>query len=64
MDMEQHEVKAVTKRRCAILDRATFLKKSINIPDPKQFMWTQTKDNYDKHVERMENWKDIATEED
>ncbi len=22
------------------------------------------KQNYDKHIERMENWKDIATEED
>jgi hypothetical protein len=27
-------------------------------------MWTQTKHNYDKHVEWMENWKDIAMEED
>ncbi len=27
-------------------------------------MWTQTKHNDDKHVERMENWKDIAKEED
>ncbi len=62
--MEQREVKAVAKRRCAILDRTTLLKKGIKILDPKQFMWTQTKDNYDKHVERMENWKDITTEED
>jgi hypothetical protein len=22
-------------------------------------MWTETKQNYDKHVERMENWKGI-----
>jgi hypothetical protein len=22
------------------------------------------KQNYDKHIERMENWKDITTEED
>ncbi len=27
-------------------------------------MWTQTKQNYDKHIERMENQKDIATKED
>jgi hypothetical protein len=27
-------------------------------------MWTQMKQNYDKHVEHMENWKDIVEEED
>ncbi len=27
-------------------------------------MWTQTKQNYDRHVEQMENWKDIAKEKD
>jgi hypothetical protein len=27
-------------------------------------MWTQTKQNIDRHVEQMENWKDIAKEED
>ncbi len=27
-------------------------------------MWTQTKQKYDKHVEWMENWKDIVEEED
>jgi hypothetical protein len=27
-------------------------------------MWTQIKQNYDKHVEQMENWKDIDEEED
>jgi hypothetical protein len=27
-------------------------------------MWTQTKQNYNKHVKRMENWKDIVEEED
>jgi hypothetical protein len=26
-------------------------------------MWIQTKHNYDRHVERMENWKDISEEE-
>jgi hypothetical protein len=25
-------------------------------------MWTHTKQNYDRHVERMENWKDIVEE--
>jgi hypothetical protein len=27
-------------------------------------MWIQMKKNYDKHVERMENWKDINEEEE
>jgi len=62
MEMEQCEAKA--KRRHTILDKVTLLEKSIKIPDPKQFMWTQTKQNYDKHVEHMENWKDIVKEED
>ncbi len=52
------------KRRCMILDRITLLEKGIKIPDPKQFMWTQVKQNYDKHVEQMENWNDIDEEED
>jgi hypothetical protein len=26
-------------------------------------MWTQTKQNYDKHVEQTKNWKDIAKED-
>jgi hypothetical protein len=34
-----------------ILDRITLLENGIKIPDPKQFMWTQVKQNYDKHVE-------------
>ncbi len=40
MEMEQCEVEATTKRRCAILDRATFLEKGIKIPNPERFMWT------------------------
>ncbi len=52
------------KTRCVILDIATFLEKGIKIPDPKQFMWTSTKKNNEKHIERMENWKDIVEEED
>jgi hypothetical protein len=55
MEMEKHEVKGVMKKRCIILDRATFLEKGIKILDPKCFMWTQTKQNNDKHVERVEN---------
>ncbi len=27
-------------------------------------MWIQMKHNYDKHVEKMENWKDISEEEE
>jgi hypothetical protein len=46
------------------LDKATLLEKGIKILDPNRFMWTQTKHNYDKHVEWMENWKDIDEEED
>ncbi len=53
--MEQHEAKAITKKRPAILDRATLLEKDIKIPDPKHLMWTQTKHNYDKHMKWMEN---------
>ncbi len=55
MEMEKHEAKGVMKKRCIILDRATFLEKGIKILDPKCFMWTQTKQNNDKHVERVEN---------
>jgi hypothetical protein len=34
MEMEQHEVEVVAKRRCTILDIVTFLEKCIKIPDP------------------------------
>jgi hypothetical protein len=64
MEMEQHEAEKVAKWRHAISDRATLLEKGIKILDLKHFMWTQMKQNYDKHIERMENWKDIAMEED
>jgi hypothetical protein len=57
-------VEAIAKRRCTILDTFTLLEKCIKNPDPKQFTWTQTKQNYDKHLERMENWKDIFEEEE
>jgi hypothetical protein len=46
------------------LDKATLLEKGIQIIDPKHFMWTQMKHNYDKHIEWMENWKDIVVKED
>jgi hypothetical protein len=45
------------------MDKATLLEKGIKIPNPERFMWTQTKQNYDKHVEQMEHLKDIAQEE-
>jgi hypothetical protein len=64
MEMEQHEVEAVAKRRRAILGRATLLEKGIKISNLERFMWTQMTQNYDKHVEQMENWKDIVEEED
>ncbi len=64
MEMEQHEMEVVVKRRCTFLDIVTFLEKGIKILDPKHFMWTQTKWNYDKHIKRMENRKDIVVEED
>ncbi len=38
--------------------------KGINNLDPKRFMWTQMKQNNDKHVEWMENQKDFTKEED
>ncbi len=55
MEMEQHEVEAVVKRRHTILDKVTILEKGIKILDPYRFMWTQTKHNYDKHVKWMED---------
>ncbi len=64
MEMEQCEVEVIAKRRCTILDIITLVEKGINIPDLKHFVWTQTKLNYHKHIERMENQKDIAAEED
>jgi hypothetical protein len=51
MEMERQASKAVARRRCAILNKTTFLEKGIKILDPDRFMWTQMKQNYDKHVE-------------
>jgi hypothetical protein len=53
--MEQHEMEVIAKRRCAILDIVTLLEKGIKILDSERFMWTQTKQNNDKHVNWMEN---------
>ncbi len=64
MKIERHEVEAVAKRRRAILDKATLLEKRIKISNLERFMWTQMKQNYDKHVKQMDNWKDIVEEED
>jgi hypothetical protein len=59
MEMEKQESEVVVKRKWKILDRATLLEKGIKISNLERFMWTETKQNYDKHVERMENWKGI-----
>ncbi len=40
------------------------MEKGIKILDPKRFMLTQTKWNYDKHIKRMENQNDIDVEKD
>ncbi len=52
------------RRRATMLDRATLLERGILILDLDRFMWMQTKQKYDKHVERLENWKDINEEEE
>jgi hypothetical protein len=64
LEMEQREAKAIMKKRHVILNKTTLLDKGIKILDPERFMWTQMKRNYDKHIERMENWKDITAKED
>ncbi len=51
------------RRQATIMDRTTLLNKGICILDPKKIMWIQTKQDYDKHVERLENWKNISEEE-
>jgi hypothetical protein len=60
MEMERCEAKPIVKKRHAILDKVPLLDKGIKIPNLQRFMWTQIKQSYDKHVERMENWKDIG----
>jgi hypothetical protein len=51
MEIERRESKAILKRRCVILNIVTLMDKGIKILDLEQFMWTQMKQNYDKHVE-------------
>jgi hypothetical protein len=55
MEMEKCESKAIANKRRVILDKATLMENGIKIPDLDRFMWTYTKQNYDKHVEWMEN---------
>jgi hypothetical protein len=43
MEIKRCESKAIAKKRHAILDKATLMKKGIKIPNPERFMWTQTK---------------------
>jgi hypothetical protein len=64
MAMEGQESEVIVKNKREILYRTTLLEKNIKIPNLDKFMWTQMKQNYDKHVEQMENWKDIVEEED
>jgi hypothetical protein len=64
MAMEGQESEVIMKNKREILYRTTLLEKNIKIPNLDKFMWTQMKQNYDKHVEQMENWKDIVEEED
>jgi hypothetical protein len=55
MEINMSVPRAIKMRTHAtIMDIATLLDKGICIPDPDRFMWIQTKQNYDKHVERME----------
>ncbi len=61
--MEQPKVEVVANKRRTILDKTTLLEKDFKIPNLEHFMWTQTKHNYDKHIEWMENQKDIVMEE-
>jgi len=39
MEMERCELEVVAKRRCIMLDKATFLEKGIKILDLKRFLW-------------------------
>ncbi len=47
-----------------MLDKTTLLEIDIHIPNYDIFTWIQTKQNYDKHVERLKNWTDISEEEE
>ncbi len=62
--MERCELKAEAKKRHTIMYKITLLEKDIKISNPERFMWTQTKQNYERHVEQMENQNDIVEEKD
>jgi len=65
MEIKMCEWNVATKRRCIIMDKITLLENIICIfQNVEWFMWIQMKQNYDKHVERMDNWKDISEEKD
>ncbi len=56
MEIDMNAPGSVKVRRHAmIMDKATLLDKGIRILDLDRFMWIQMKQNYDKHVERLEN---------
>jgi len=65
MEIDMNALGSVeVKRHAIIMDKATLLDKGIRIPNLNRFMWIQTKQNYDKHVKRLENWKDISEKEE
>lgn len=49
--------------KTTIMDKTTLLDKGIHIINLDIFMQIQMKKNYDKHVKRLENQKDINEEE-
>ncbi len=64
MEIDMSALGATEVKRCiTIMDKTIILDKGICILDLDRFMWIQMKWKYDKHVERMENWKDINEEE-
>jgi hypothetical protein len=64
MEINMSELGGAENRICIIMDRTTLLDKGIHIPNLDWFMWIHMKQNYNNHVERMENWKDIGEEEE
>jgi hypothetical protein len=64
MEINMSVSSSIEVRRCVtIMEKPTLLDKGSLIPDLDRFMWIQMKQNYDKHFERMENWKDISEKE-
>ncbi len=63
MEIDMTTPRATNARiRTTILDRTTLLDRGICILDLDKFIWIQTKHNYEKHVERLENWTNISEE--